>query len=319
MDSSPEFFEMTAARRTTIAAAACLTISMASSILLLRHIDEVRPPAIIDDAPYISSPKMVKRASLGFDGMMACIYWTRIVQYFGERHVNHALTYNELAPLLEITTTLDPHLFPAYEFGASFLAPAPPEGAGEPGRAIQLMEYGIRHNPDNWKLYYDLGFVYYTEIKNYEKASQAFAQGAEVPGANPLMKVLAAKMAGHAGDYATARLLWSSTYESSPDTLVRQNAIEHLRAIQVDEDVTRLQSAVTRFGERTGRLPANMQELAVAEDLPGIPVDPDGHPYKLTSRGLVVVENPDDFNFLTRGLPPGYKPPAIPKFHEHSQ
>ena len=90
---------------------------------------------------------------LGFDGLMACIYWTRTVQYFGHRHFDMAHTYNELAPLLEITTALDPHLLPAYEFGASFLAPKPPNGAGEPVRAIQLMEYGIEHNPDNWRLY----------------------------------------------------------------------------------------------------------------------------------------------------------------------
>ena len=30
------------------------------------------------------------------------------------------------------------------------------------------MEYGIQHNPDNWHLYYDLGFVYYTELKDYK-------------------------------------------------------------------------------------------------------------------------------------------------------
>ena len=25
------------------------------------------------------------------------------------------------------------------------------------------MRYGIQNNPNNWRLYYDLGFVYYTE------------------------------------------------------------------------------------------------------------------------------------------------------------
>lgn len=309
---------MTATQRTTCVAAACLAVSMVFCILLLGHIDQLRPQAADEDALYINSPKIVKHASLGFDGLMACIYWTRTVQYFGNRHVDHAHSYNELAPLLEIATTLDPHLFPAYQFGASFLAPAPPNGAGEPDRAIQLMEYGIRNNPDDWHLYYDLGFVYYTDIKNYKKASEVFEQGSEVPGANPLLRVLAAKMAGHAGDLATARLLWSSTYESSHDSYVRQNAIEHLRAIQIEEDVTRLQSAVTRFGERTGRLPESMRELAEAEHLSAIPGDPDGHPYKLTPEGLVVVQNPDDFNFLTKGFPRGYKAPAIPKFHEHN-
>lgn len=310
---------MTAPQRTTMIAAGCLAVSMAACLLLLRHIDEIRPRAAIEDALYISSPKIVKRASLGFDGVMACIYWTRTVQYFGHRHFDRAHSYNELAPLLEITTALDPQLFPAYEFGASFLAPAPPNGAGEPQRAIQLMEYGIQHNPGNWRLYYDLGFVYYTELKNYKKAAEVFARGAEVPNAHPFMKVMAAQMAEHAGEFATARLLWSATYESSKDSNIRQNAIEHLRAIKVDEDVTNLESAVTRFGERNGRLPASIWELAAAEHLPGVPVDPDGHPYILTSEGRVVVENPGDFNFLTKGMPPGYKPPVLPKFHADHQ
>src|ERR1035441_1567666 len=117
--------------RTSVTAAACLAVSMVACILLLRHTDQLRPHATVDDALYIDSPKIVKRASLGFDGLMACIYWTRTVQDVGERHLNRARSFNELAPLLEITTVLDPQLFPAYQFGASFLAPNPPDGAGQ--------------------------------------------------------------------------------------------------------------------------------------------------------------------------------------------
>ena len=308
---------MTSAQRTTALASTCLAVSMTACVVLLRHIDQIRPQAAIEDALYINSPKMVRRASLGFDGLMACIYWTRTVQYFGHRHYDRADTYNELAPLLEITTALDPHLFPAYQFGASFLAPAPPNGAGEPARAVKLMEYGIEHNPDNWQIYYNLGFVYYTELKDYKKAAEVFARGSQVPGAHPFMKILAAQMAGHAGDLATARLLWSATYETSHDSDIRQNAVEHLRAIQVDEDVATLQSAVTRFGERTGRLPNSMLELVAAEHLSGVPADPDGNPYTLTAEGRVLVEKPDDWPFITKGLPPGYKPSGPPKFRTH--
>lgn len=308
----------TAEQRVTVIATACLIVSLVASVFLLRHIDRIRPQATVEDALYIDSPKMVKRASLGFDGLMACIYWTRTVQYFGHRHHDRAHTYNELAPLLEITTALDPHMLPPYELGASFLAPDPPNGAGEPARAIALMEYGIQHNPNDWKLYYDLGFVYYTELKNYKKAAEVFGEGSKVPDAHPFMKVMAAQMAEHAGEYATARLLWSATYDSSKDSNIRQNALEHLRAIRVDEDITQLQAAVTRFGERTGRLPASMTELLAAEHLTGVPLDPDGNPYILTHEGRVEVRNPDDFPFITKGMPPGYKPTGLPKFHTHT-
>jgi tetratricopeptide (TPR) repeat protein len=280
---------------------------MAASVLLLHRVDEIRPHANIEDVLYISSPKMVKRASLGFDGLMACIYWTRTVQYFGHRHALASMSYNQLAPLLEITTALDPHLIPAYQFGASFLAPAPPTGAGEPQRAVELMQYGIQHNPKNWRLYYDLGFVYYTELKDYKKAAEVFEQGSEVPNAHPFMKLLAALMAEHANDYETARMLWTATYESSTEPNIRENAIEHLRAIRVDEEVTRLQEAVSRFEQQNGRLPSSLWELAFAEHLPAIPVDPLGNPYILTLDGRIEVSKPDDLPFITKGFPPGYK------------
>lgn len=306
---------MKARRRTTIIAGVALAFSMAASVVLERHIDQLRPQATLEDALYLTSPKVVKRASLGFDGLMACIYWTRAVQYFGHRHYDRARTYNELAPLLEIATNLDPQLIPAYQFGASFLAPAPPNGAGQPGRAIELMNYGIAHNPDNSQIYYNLGFVYYTELKDYKKAADVFARGSNVPGAHPFMKILAARMSENAGDYATAKLLWTATYESSKELNIRQNAVEHLRSISVDEDVRQLQEAVTRFGERTGRLPSSMIELITAEGLPGIPADPDGNPFLLSPDGRVLIDKPENFPFASRGLPPGYKPSALPKFH----
>jgi tetratricopeptide (TPR) repeat protein len=177
------------------------------------------------------------------------------------------------------------------------------------------MEYGIAHNPDQWQIYYNLGFVYYTELKNYKKAAEIFERGSRVPGAHPFMKVLAAQMAEHAGDFATARLLWSATFETSNEKNIRQNALEHLRAIQVDEDVTRLQAAVTHFGERNGRLPSSMEELAIAENLSGVTADPDGDDYQLTPAGRIQIAKPEDFPFVTKGLPPGYKPTALPKFH----
>jgi hypothetical protein len=300
-------------RHTTVVAAVCLVVSIAASVFLLRSIDRLRPSKTDDDVLYVDSPKLIRKVGLGFDGLMACLYWTRAVQYFGARHVARAQTYNQLAPLLEVTTTLDPQLIPAYELGASFLAPAPPAGAGEPKRAVQLMEYGIAHNPDNWRLYYDLGFVYYTELKDYKHASEAFERGSLTPNAHPAMKVLAARMAEHGGDLVTARMLWSTTYQSSKDTSIRQNAWAHLRALQVDEDVTNLQTTVNLFVFQNGRAPTSMWELAAAEHWTDVPADPDGVPYTLSLDGEVLVANPDDFPFITKGTPPGYKP-GRPKF-----
>ena len=126
-----------------------------------------------------------------------------------------ATEYDLLAPLLTITTTLDPHLMPAYEFGSNFLSPKPPDGAGKPKEAVELMEYGIRHNPDEWRLYFNLGFIYYMELNDPAKAADAFLRGSQLPNAHPWLKILAARMAGAAGDTKTARMMWGATYETT--------------------------------------------------------------------------------------------------------
>ena len=305
---------MNGSRRVTVATSILLLLSMASSVFLLRRVDQLRTHAALEEVLYFNSPKLVKRLSLGYDGLLADIYWTRAVQYYGSRHFVAAKDYNLLAPLLEITTALDPKLIVAYQFGANFVAPKLPEGAGMPDRAVALVEYGIRNNPDNWKLYYELGFIYYyREPKDYAKAAAAFERGTKVPNVHPFLRVMAAQMAQHAGEIQTARMLWQTAYASTQDEQIRKNATTHLRALQVDEDVTELEKMVATYQDRTGRLPASFNELIGAGILVEKPVDPDGKPYKLLGDGRIELQNPENFSFVEKGLPPGYKP-GPPKF-----
>jgi tetratricopeptide (TPR) repeat protein len=304
---------MKPSRQITLVASTLLLACMLASVLLLRKVDRLRSGATLQEVLYISSPKALKRLSLGYDGLLADIYWTRAVQYFGSKHFAESQHYDLLAPLLEITTALDPHLTVAYEFGANFLAPKPPNGAGQPQRAIELSEFGIRNNPNEWRLYYDLGFIYYMELKDYTHAADAFARGSRVPNAHPFLGVMAAQMAQHSGELRMAQMMWSTTYQSTQDRNVRANAATHLRALQVEEDVTNLENLVSAYRSKTGRLPSSLTDLQAAGMLREVPVDPLGHTYKLISDGRVEVRTPDDFPFLTKGTPPGYVAPP-PKF-----
>jgi len=304
---------MKSSRRTTVTASVLLIACLLGSVLTLRQLDRMRSAATLEEVLYISSPKVLKRLSLGYDGLLADIYWTRAVQYFGHKHYLGTRNYDLLAPLLEITTALDPNLTVAYEFGANFLAPKPPMGAGMPDRAIQLAEYGIRNNPNEWKLYYDLGFIEYMELKDYRRAAETFARGSTVPNAHPFLRVMAAQMAQHGGDLQMAQMLWTTTYQSSQDRNIRANAVAHLRALQVDEDVTILERLVSAYREKTGHVPSGFSELEAAGLLRSTPVDPLGHAYKLMPDGGVEVRDPDRLPFISKGTPPGYVAPP-PKF-----
>ncbi len=300
-------------RRVTAIAATVLMVTMAASVLLLRQVDQVRTGATLQEVLYISSPKLLKRLSLGYDGLLADVYWTRTVQYYGGMHHTGGGNYALLEPLLNITTQLDPHLIPAYEFGGTFLSAKPPQGAGVPQKAVELVEYGIRNNPGDWHLYYDLGFIYYMDLKDYRGAAGAFMRGSQVPNAHPFLRILAAQMAAHGGETETARMLWSATYQTTHDEHVKANAAAHLRAFQVDQDVTDLERVVDIYRQRTGHLPASFHEMVGAGLLRGIPEDPLGKPYRLMSSGKVEVTDPDDLPFIENGLPAGYVPSVVPK------
>ena len=301
---------MSPRRRTTVVCSVLLAASLVGSMLTLRRVDALRTGATLEEVLYVTSPQTIKRMSLGYDGLMADIYWTRVVQYFGRQHQvrSRSSRYDLLLPLLDITVTLDPHLIVAYEFGSFFLSQQPPEGAGRPDEAVAFVERGIRENPDNWRLYYHLGFIHYLERHDYKAASDAFLRGSKVPNAHPWLRTMAAAMAEFGGDIRTARFLWERIYESTDDKLIRSNAVKRLRALEVDEVVPQLEAAVQLYKQRTGRLPASFMEMLSAGYLRALPTDPLGYPYKLMPDGRVEVQSPDDLPFITQGLPPDKQP-----------
>ena len=303
---------MSDSRRVSLVAASVLLISMAGGVTMLFAIDRVQMRRVSQQALYIRSPRVLRRLSLGYTGLMADIYWTRAVQYFGEQHHKGSGDFRLLAPLLQVTVELDPHMLPPYQFGANFLGPQPPNGAGLPGDALMLLKYGIAHNPDQWRLYYNLGFLYFTEFKDYTKAADAFARGAQLPFTNKFMPILAARMAQQGGEFETSRILWYSTYQSTKEAAIRQNAVDHLKALQVDEEVTQLEGLVTKYRQQTGQLPVSMSDLERVGFIHGTPLDPNGHAYKLMPDGRVEVQDPESILYITRGLPPGMASP-MPK------
>lgn len=302
---------MIGSRKITAITSAVLVLSMGSTALLLHWVDQLRPAATLQEVLYLSSPKLLKRLSLGYEGLLADVYWTRTVQYFGGKHSRGGGTYQLLWPLLNITTQLDPHLIPAYEFGETFLVAKPPDGAGDPNKAAELVQYGIQNNPNDWRLYYDLAFIYY-DMKDYRRSAEAFLRGSQLPDAHPFLKIMAAQMAEHGGDLQTSRMMWSATYQTTHDKMIRANAAGHLRAIQVNEDVTVLERLVQEYRKRRGRDPENFSEMVSAGFLKGIPLDPMGHAYRLEPNGRVVVARPGELPFLDKGLPSDYVPSPVP-------
>lgn len=240
----------------------------------------------------LRSPALVKKLSLGYDALLADIYWTRGVQYYGQRIGDAHTKFESLGPLLDIATTLDPKLMVAYRFGAIFLSEPRAIGAGRTDLAVNLVQKGIQANPEQWILNYDLGFLYYWRLKDYPKAAQVYAEGGKKPHAPLIMTLMAARVAQKGNDLDTSRMIFLQLYESSKDKNVRKAAMRELRALKAQEDEMHLDEIIQDYHKRFGHYPASTKEMVAAGMLPFVPVDSIGFPYVIGPDGKSHL-NPD--------------------------
>jgi tetratricopeptide (TPR) repeat protein len=280
-----------------------LPVLFAALVALQMRIDaRTRSAAQQKEELLLQSGPLLKKASLGYDALLADLYWTRTVQYYGTNLDRGDFNYDLLAPLLNVTVTLDPKLIVAYRFGSIFLSELPPIGPGRPDLAVQLIQRGIAANPGDWRLYFDLGFLYFWHLRDYEHAAVAYQQASDAPGSPEWLKVLAARMADRKEALETSRFIWTRIFESSRDPMIRETALRHLTTLRVQLDEGWLNDASEDYRKRFGRYPATIEELIKAGLLRGVPLDPQGFPYvigpdgkgRLNPRSSVVLETAPD-------------------------
>ena len=230
------------------------------------------------DELLVQSGPLLKKLSLGYDALLGDIYWTRAVQYYGAKLPTSDRDFHLLAPLLDVATTLDPNLIPAYHFGAFFLSEKQ-GGADRPDLAVELVKKGVAANPNNTQISADLGFIYYMKLKDYDKAAAAYLATSKIPGASQLFKVLAARIATKGGALDTSRMIWSEVYETTKDEQVKKRALEALKGLKAQSDEMQLDQLAQDYRARFGRYPQLTRELVEAGMLKGVPLDPDGFLY----------------------------------------
>ncbi len=285
---------------------------LAAAILIKpvqQNVDErMKARAADPDLLYFSSPAAVKRMALGYESLVADVYWMRAIQYYGRREeaARRSVPYKNLANLLDIAATLDPEILDVYRAGSVFLGEPEPLGAGQPQEAVRLLEKGIASHPAEWRLYFDKGFVYFWYLKDSAKAGADWLAASRLPAAPSWMEGLAAMAISRSGAVETARSLWQRQYQESERPDVRANAYNHLISMQVDEDRWTLEFMLERHTKKYGRLPAHLADLVGAGLLRDVPRDPSGVPYSYDpSAGGVSLDPSSRVRYLK--LPYDYK------------
>ena len=246
---------------------------------------KLQRPATKPGVHWIQSPGLMRRLAVGFNAIWADIYWIRAVQYYGDTNlsVDEKKNYDQLYPLLDITTSLDPHFNIAYRFGSILLSEGYPNGPGNTDQAIMLLEKGIREMPNKWQYYHDAGFVEYWWRRDPHASSDWFLKGAKLPGAPNWLEPLAASVLAEHGERDASRALWIQLASTAEHHWIREAAKRGLMQLDAEADIESLEPFIHKFFDMNGRFPKDWRELTAGPVgmLRNLPRDPAGYIYDL--------------------------------------
>jgi tetratricopeptide (TPR) repeat protein len=290
----------------TFIAVAVIALGFAAVFVLSNFLERVKPPmpeGYIDRDLALQGAKL-KGFSLGLEGLVADWYWMQSLQYIGgkvvasKENINlenlNSLNPRLLYPYLDNATDLDPHFMAVYSYGAVVLP------AIDAGQAIKIAEKGIANNPNEWRLYQQLGYIYW-RLGNYEKAAEIYTEGSRIAGAPAFMKLMSAKMKSEGGSREIAREVYRQMFEESGDRQAKETAALRLLELESLDERDAIRSALQSFREKSGRCAGSLQEILpllknvklpagkdFRVDKSNNPVDPSGAPYVLDKQNCDV-------------------------------
>ncbi len=218
---------------------------------------------------------------LGADGLLADWYWIQSLQYLGDKITNSKSDYINvedlsslnprlLYPYLENATEFDPHFLPAYSYGATILPAVDRE------KAILLTEKGIANNPDKFRLYQYLGYIYW-KLGRYDKAAEVYNRGSQLSDAPPFMKLMAASMTNEGGSRDTARAMYQQMYDQADDQQTKNNAEFRLMEFDSQNELDAIRSALKTYSEKHGGCPKTLGAILPSLASVKLPNDKDFH------------------------------------------
>ncbi len=263
---------------------------------------ETRPQlsASIEDEELTFKSEKLAKYNIGFNGLIADWYWISALQYLGKKALVNKGKYSfndlkplnpkQLYPLLDTATTLDPKFVNVYSYGAIILPSLDEE------KAIKIAEKGIANNPQEWRLFQHLAYIYWKK-GDFKKAASIYDEGSKIEGAAPFMKQMAARLEAEGGSRDVARQIYRQMYDEATDDQTKNLAANRLLQTESFEerDVIRQvlkdfqaknNRCVANWGEvfpqlRQSTLPSNNRPLRFAQN--GSPLDPSDAQYGLNS------------------------------------
>ncbi|NIP38417.1 MAG: hypothetical protein GWM89_05045 [Candidatus Dadabacteria bacterium] len=268
----------------------CVGLLILSSLPFQYRIEKSRNDFDIIERSLFLSSSVLKKLSLGYDLVVADLYWIRALQYFSNTKDYYGKP-EQLYQYFDIITDLDPKFVNAYRFGGSFLAERPPIGFYEVELGTKLFEKGRKNNPDNFRLIIEEAFVYYIYTNDYEKASELFNLASEKVSSEvrrSSLKGMAALSLSKSGNLELSEKIWKYIYNTTTNEARKEFALNNIKELRTLQIENKLSAALKQYYADNNKIPGSLTILLEQGYIKNIPVDPIGGEFVILADVIAV-------------------------------
>jgi hypothetical protein len=238
------------------------------------------------DARFVPRPEVARIASLGFQPLVADVYWMQAVQVVGAATSNPGQHAALLGRLVDVDTTVDPWVGHPYRFAAHWMT-----GSLEDVRfANRLLERSFEYHPDDWRNYFYLGFNRFFYLGDNQGAAEALDRAAGLPGAPSYLARLVARLRADSAGLETSATFLAELARTTEDPQAQAQYEAALLEIETERRARLLDQAQEEFRRRTGRDLERVEELVRGPHavLRRLPDEPHGDVWELDEDGRIV-------------------------------
>ncbi len=274
-----------------LAASAALGLSLASRMLSRPY-----------DVVHVPRGPVARVLALGHRTFVSDLYWLSTVQYIGEPRAD-ARGWDELFPLVDLVTDLDPRHGYAYQTAGIVLS-----AAGRLDESDRILLKGIEKGPPYWTFPFYVSFNAWFYRGDYAEGARWAERAARTPGASPNISHLALSLRSKTGTPDQALDMLRELRDAAKDEVTASRLDEQLKLATVERDAQALEAAAARFEAERGRPAASIGELVRDGYVRAVPPDPFGGRYVWHPDERKIRSSAHPFRFSVR------EGPHLPKF-----
>jgi hypothetical protein len=234
--------------------------------------------AVSGDIGVLPDGNIVRVLSLGFERLVADLFWIRTVYYVGDE-ASSRTGWPSAERLADLVTDIDPHFDSAYVLMASVLNGL----RRDPDAAIRLLEKGAAVS-SYWRIHFLLGFQYFMEKRDYVRGAQSLQRAVDHGGPGYL-QFLVSRLYSNAGDPTTAMQFIALRLKNEEQPEVRAQLEKRLSDLWINRDLALIDAAIASYTEKHHRAPKDIRVLVSEGWLQALPRDPKGGEYEIFSDG----------------------------------